>query len=173
MSSSDILRRLRLFLLVLSGLILVGAVVELALSRHTQEPVQFIPFVLCGLGLIAILAALLRSQRSTLRALQVVMGLVFLGSLFGMYEHLKGNVAFELDMRPGATLADVLIKALMGAAPLLAPGMLAVAALTALAATYYHPALARAPGETADTLADPAAQFQDLSQAAPSTPQGC
>jgi len=34
-----------------------------------------------------------------------------------------------------------LIKAVSGGNPLLAPGILALAAIIALAATYYHPAL--------------------------------
>lgn len=145
MSSNTILQRLRVFLLALSAFMLVGVVIELVLSEHTEEPVQLIPFILSGLGMLAILAALVRPQRVTLRSLQAVMVVVVLGSLFGIYEHLESNVAFELDIRPGAALGDVLAKALMGAAPLLAPGMLAVAAVVALAATYYHPALARAP----------------------------
>lgn len=156
MSSNTILQRLRVFLLALSAFMLVGVVIELVLSEHTEEPAQFLPFILCGLGMVAILATLVRPQRLTLRALQAVMVVVVLGSLFGIYEHLESNVTFELDMRPGAVLGDVIVKALIGAAPLLAPGMLAMAAAVALAATYYHPALAKTP--------DPALALQSSTQ---------
>jgi hypothetical protein len=71
------------------------------------------------------------------------MSLLLLGSLLGVYEHLVNNFAFELEMRPSAVWSDVWFQALRGAAPLLAPGILAVAAVVAIAATYAHPALAR------------------------------
>jgi hypothetical protein len=84
-----------------------------------------------------------RAERIQLLALRGVMGLLLLGSLLGVYEHLVNNFAFELDMRPNAVWGDVWFQALRGAAPLLAPGILAVAAVVAIAATYAHPALAR------------------------------
>jgi hypothetical protein len=43
-----------------------------------------------------------------------------------------------------------LLEALTGAAPLLAPGVLALAGVLAIAATYYHPALGRTPATAAD-----------------------
>jgi hypothetical protein len=49
-----------------------------------------------------------------------------------------------LEMRPSAVWSDVWFEALRGAAPLLAPGILALAAIIAIAATYEHPALVRA-----------------------------
>ena len=141
MNSNDVLRRLRLFLLVLAGLVFVGAVVELVLSEHTESLVQWIPFFLCGLGIATILAALIRPQRLTLIALRSVMVLVILGSVVGVYEHLVNNIGLELEVRPNATVGGVFVEALKGASPLLAPGMLAVAAIIAIAATYYHPDL--------------------------------
>ena len=142
MSAELLVHRFRLFLLTLSGLIFVGTVVELLFIEHTESLVQWIPYILAGLGLLAIAGALLRPQRATLLSLQIVMGLVVLGSLFGTYEHIEHNLAFELEIRPGATIGEVFLDALGGASPLLAPGTLALAAILALAATYYHPALA-------------------------------
>ena len=141
MNSTDVLRRLRLFLLVLAGLVFAGALFELVLSEHTETLVQWIPFILSGLGIAAILAALISPQRLTLIALRLVMVLVVLGSLLGVYEHLVNNIGLELEIRPNATVVSVFMEALKGASPLLAPGMLAVAAIIAIAATYYHPAL--------------------------------
>ena len=140
-------RRYRRFLLWLSACICAGTVVELWLSKHTEDAIQFVPFVLCAIGFAAILAALLRPQRSTLIALRVVMVLLVAGSLLGMYEHLAGNFGFELEIRPGATFSDVWFAALRGSNPLLAPGILALAGILSTAATYKHPALARGTNE--------------------------
>lgn len=136
-------QRLRVFLLRLAGFICAGTVVELLLSKHTETLTQLIPFALCGLGLIVVLAALLRPRRATLLALRGVMALLIAGSLLGVYEHIQNNIELELELRPSATTGAVLLKALQGASPLLAPGILALAAVIAIAATYYHPALAR------------------------------
>lgn len=141
MSPTVILGRLRRFLLVLSALLCVGTVIELLLTNHWEDVIQLIPFALCGLGLVAIMVVLLYPQRLTLLSLRGCMALVALGSLFGIYEHLEHNLAFELEIRPNAVVGDIFMDALAGANPLLAPGILALAAILAVAATYYHPAL--------------------------------
>ena len=142
-----IAHRYRRFLLVFSAFLFGGTVVELLLTEHMESVVQVLPFVLCGLGFGAVIAALLVPKRSTLLGLRVVMGIAALGGLFGIYEHFAHNLAFELDIRPNATTADVFGEALRGASPMLAPGILAVAAILAAAATYYHPALMASPDE--------------------------
>jgi hypothetical protein len=143
MPTTTVEQRLRTFLLWLAGSMCVGTIVELFLAKHYEDPIQLLPFGLCGVGLIAVLATLRRPQRTQLLALRGVMSLLLLGSLLGVYEHLVNNFAFELEMRPSAVWSDVWFQALRGAAPLLAPGILAVAAVVAIAATYAHPALAR------------------------------
>lgn len=140
MSTDLILARLRRFLLLISASLCVGTVIELWLAEHT-EGTQLIPFVLCGLGLVAVGAAWFRPQKPVLWVLRGVMGLVALGSLFGIYEHLEYNAGFYREIHPNATTAAVLGGALSGANPLLAPGILALAAILAWAATYHHPAL--------------------------------
>lgn len=141
MNANTVLQRLRAWLFLLSGLMFGAVVVELILNEHTETVVQWIPFILTGLALGALLAVLVRPQRTTLRVLRVVMTLVILGALLGVYEHLRGNLLFELNIRPSATTSAVLGDALQGAAPLLAPGIMAMAAIVALMGTYYHPAL--------------------------------
>ena len=54
----------------------IGAIVELWAVEHTEEPIQGLPFVFCGLSFAAILTALLRPQRTILMALRVVMALM-------------------------------------------------------------------------------------------------
>lgn len=140
MSAENITQRFRLFLMTLSAFILVGTVVELWLTEHTKSLVQGMPFILAGLGLLVILVVFFRPHRAMLVSLRIVMALLVLGSFFGIYEHVENNLAFELEIQPNATSSQVFMKALGGASPLLAPGILALAALLALAATYYHPA---------------------------------
>ncbi|HBY99071.1 MAG: hypothetical protein M5U01_22290 [Ardenticatenaceae bacterium] len=147
MSETHVERRLRRFLLVMAGLMCAGTVVELWLAGHMESPIQFVPFILCGLGLTAILAVLCRPQRRTLLGLRGVVALLVVGSLVGIYEHGEQNLAFELEIRPNATAREVLPEALRGASPLLAPGILALAGVLALGATYSHPALERRPAE--------------------------
>jgi hypothetical protein len=143
MTAETILARLRSFLLWVAGGMFVGTVIELWLTEHTESLVQLIPFGLCGLGLLMVVLGLSYPRRATLLALRVSMFVIAAGSVFGLYQHLSGNLAFELEIHPGASLAEALPATLSGVAPLLAPGILMLAALLALAATYYHPALSQ------------------------------
>ena len=145
MKADVIAARLRLFLLGMTALIFLATLGELVLEDHDQEALQWIPFVLCGIGLLTVAGALLRPRRGTLLALRGVMALVALGGLAGIAIHLARNLGFEQEIRPNAALGEVIGAALRGAAPLLAPGTLIFAALLALAATYYHPALGGPP----------------------------
>lgn len=149
MNASTVESGYRRFLLILPIFIFIGTIVELWLQDHDQEPLQYIPFILCGVGLAAVLAALRFPNRRVLLALRVIMVIVALGSLLGVTLHLRGNFAFQLDIRPNASPGDVVMEALKGQDPLTAPGVLAIAAVLALAATYKHPALRRSSSKTA------------------------
>ncbi|MBK7202600.1 hypothetical protein [Candidatus Amarolinea dominans] len=140
MSADATLARLRRLLLLLSGLLLAATVVELVFIGHT-EGIQLLPFVLCAVGLIAVGLAWRRPERRVLLGLRIGMIPVALGSLLGVYEHIEGNIGLLLEVTPNATTGKIISEALGGANPLLAPGMLALAAVLAVAATYYHPAL--------------------------------
>lgn len=143
MSSAAVEQRLRSFLLIVVEFVYLGTLAELVLEEHVKEPLQLIPFGLCGLGVLAVLAVLFRPQRNTILVMRAIMVVAALGSLLGIYLHLAANFEFELEMRPNATAGDVIRQALMGASPLLAPGILALGAILAIAATYYHPALSK------------------------------
>ena len=147
MTPADILSRLRRFLLVFSVLLFGGAVVELWLVNHKEETLQLIPFALCALGTVAVLAALFRPRRATLWLLRGTMALVVCGTLLGIYLHLDGNIDFQREIDPSAPASDMLLSVLGGANPLLAPGILSISAVLSLAATYYHPALAKGGNE--------------------------
>lgn len=142
MNAETILAQLRRFLLALAAFLLIGTLVELIAIGHTEEALQLVPFVLSIVGLAAVAAALARPRRKTLLTLRVLMLPLALGSLVGVWAHIENNVAFYLEVHGTATTEQLVGEALGGRNPLLAPGMLALAALLAAAATYYHPALA-------------------------------
>ncbi len=141
MNADTILFRLRLFLLLLAGFLFVGTLAELVFLNHTAQPVQFMPFVLCVIGIVAVAAAVLRPQRNVLLSLRVIMVIVAVGGAFGAMLHLVNNVSFKLEISPNASVLDLVTAAVAGGNPLLAPGILTIGALLALAATYYHGAL--------------------------------
>jgi hypothetical protein len=134
-------QRLRRFLLIFSACTCLGTVLELWFAKHTDGLVQLIPFGLAAVGLLAILAALLRPGRLTLLLLRVVMVVLIAGSLYGVVRHVQGNIELKLEFRPNASVGDVWFEALRGGNPILAPGVLAMTGILALAATYRHPAL--------------------------------
>jgi hypothetical protein len=113
-----------------------GALVELWLVNHTEDLIQWIPFGLSIAGSLTVLLVLFRPGRVTVRLLRGCMVLVALGSLFGIYEHVEGNIAFAREIQPNSPTFGLVMSGLRGANPLLAPGILAVAAVLALSATY-------------------------------------
>lgn len=141
MSDLSLEARYRTFLLYITVLVLIGTTLELAFTEHTEGLVQLIPFGLAGAGLVATASAIARTNRRTLQALRAVMVVLAAGALYGIYEHVSHNIAFELEIRPTATFGDVFWEALFGASPFLAPGVLGLAAVLAAAATYRHPEL--------------------------------
>jgi hypothetical protein len=138
MSAAEVLAQLRRFLLVLSGLLFGGALIELWLVGHTEDKIQWLAFALAGVGAIAALVGLIFPGRASVRLVRICMAVVVLGSLFGIYEHLAGNIAFEREIHPDLSTGTAVWKGLQGANPLLAPSILAIAALLALSATYRH-----------------------------------
>jgi hypothetical protein len=136
MSDTRILQRLRSFLMLLAAAMFAGIIGELVLSEHTDEPMQLVPFVLCGLGLLALLLAHSAPGRRSILALRIAMLAVMLAGPVGIYEHFQGNLAFDRETHPNAGTARLLRAALTGGDPLLAPGALIAAAAIALVATY-------------------------------------
>lgn len=133
--------RLRQFLLAAAAAMCWGTIAELGLAGHTQEPLQWVPFILSGVGLAAVGAFWLRPAPTTVRILRVAMVLVALGGVIGVMVHLAGNREFVLETKPQTDFLASIWLALRGGAPALAPGILAMTASLAAAATYRHPAL--------------------------------
>ena len=143
MSADEVLGQLRRFLLVLSVMLFLGGLAELWLVGHTEDAIQWIAFALCAIGGLTAIARVLKPNRATLWMLRVAMLVVIMGSMFGVYEHLTGNLEFEREIQANAATSTLLWKALKGGNPLLAPGILSIAAILALSATYRHQVTAR------------------------------
>ena len=135
MDDGQTLRSLRHILFGLAAVLFLGTVADLVLAGHTDGATQLIPFALCGLGLLTVLAAWTRPCRPSVLALRLVMVVVAGGSLLGVAQYFRGNRGSAQETRPEAGAATLFREALTGGVPLLAPGTLAVAAAVALAAT--------------------------------------
>lgn len=138
MTPAEVLQQLRSFLLVLAICLFAGALVELWLVGHTEDWIQWIPFVLAIAGSMAALIALFRISAATVRLLRIGMAVIVLGTLFGIYQHIAGNIAFAREVDRSASTKKLIWQGLGGGNPLLAPGVLAVAAVIALCATYRY-----------------------------------
>lgn len=136
-------QQLRLFLLGLAAFLCLGTVLELIFQQHYKEPLQFVPLLFCAIGFAVIVWVILRPARATISLLRIVMALGALAGLVGAYEHIEQNLGFVLDIKPNTPPIEAFIQSLHGAAPLLAPGLLAVIGVLAIAGTYAHPALRR------------------------------
>jgi hypothetical protein len=141
MSESETEGWFRNFLLLVSAFILLGTIVELILVEHTEELLQWVPFILSGLGIMFILVFRLNPSPLKIYILRSVMTVLAVGCLYGIYLHFIGNFEFSAEIHPNYTFAENFAAALMGASPMMAPGILFLAALLAVAGTYRHPLL--------------------------------
>lgn len=142
MNEGAALRRLRTFLQVLAVAFFVGAIGELLAAKHYESAVQLIPFGLCGLGVGAVLALRRHPTPAVIRAIRSLMIVIAIGSLFGIFEHVAGNIDFVRETRPHAGTMTLVIDTLQGGVPILAPGVLVVGAAVTWAATFASGVLA-------------------------------
>lgn len=142
MPSNSVEQRLRRFLLAVTAAIFFGSVIELILIGHTEETLQWIPFGMAIVGLSAVTGVWFIPNRKTLLYLRVIMVLAILVSVAGMFLHFRGNWAFTREIHPSYTIYESIWPALTGASPLVAPGILLLAGVLGLGATWKHPNLA-------------------------------
>lgn len=137
---SPVERGLRRALLGVCALTAAGLAGELALIGHTEELAQRVPFALAAAALACCAGLAWAPSVRTLGAARLCAALLVGGAGLGVWEHMKGNLAFEDELRPNATASKRVVGALTGASPLLAPGALAAAGLLLWAAAWRHPA---------------------------------
>lgn len=144
-SPSLILARLRQILAATFLVGCAGAAAELFLLEHTETTWQIVPIAILGVGVLAMLAALLTRRALAIRILQIVLLASVVSAGFGLWWHLDANLAFEREMDPDLHGLPLVWKSLHGTAPpALAPGTMALLGVLGLAWTYRHPALDRA-----------------------------
>lgn len=141
MSDQTVEQRLRRFLLAVAAFIFIGTIFELILLDHTEETLQWIPFIVSGIGILTVCWVWIATSQVTIRLLRWVMIGVVVTSLVGMYLHFTGNLAFTREINPSFTLSESLWPAMKGSYPLLAPGILFLAGIIGLVSTYRHPVL--------------------------------
>jgi len=142
MNAEATLLRLQQFLIIISAGVFIMTVTELFFLSHWTEWIQYLPFVLSGLGLVTLGMAYFRPTRRTLLVLRWSMIVIALCSFIGFYEHMENNFEFNKEIRPNATAQQSIVATLEGANPVLAPGILTLGAVIGLAATYQHQVLA-------------------------------
>jgi len=136
MSDDARLTRLATLLYGLTVVMFAGIVLELLAAKHFADPVQLIPFVLCGVGFVAVLLAWKRPGRETVQTMRALMLLTAGTSLLGVWKHVEGNVGFVRELHPDAAGWALIEGALTGRAPLLASGALTVTGVLAITATF-------------------------------------
>lgn len=141
MSQQKVSQQLRRFLLGVVAVIFLVTVFELILLDHTEEPLQWIPFIVSGIGLVSVIGVWSMPGQTSILVLRWVMVAVVLASLVGVYLHFSGNLAFTREINPSFSLSESIWPAMKGSYPLLAPGILTLAGALGLAATYRHPVL--------------------------------
>src|SRR3954453_19043110 len=136
MSDSERLTRLTNLLYGLAAVMFGGTIIELLAAKHYQEPMQLIPFALCVAGLVAGLLAWKRPRPATVQGMRGLMVVTAAATLLGIWKHIEGNIGFIHEMHPTTSGWPLIYGALTGRAPLLASGVLAAAAISAIAATF-------------------------------------
>ncbi|PAU94698.1 hypothetical protein CK503_04285 [Aliifodinibius salipaludis] len=141
MTNEAILQRLRRFLFGVVAFTLIGIVVELILLEHTEETLQWIPFIASIVGGISVATAWLKPNGITLKAFRWIMVGMIVISFLGVYFHFQGNLDFIREINPSYSLSESIWPAIKGSYPLLAPGVFFLVGILGSAATYKHPKL--------------------------------
>mgnify|MGYP000959772493 CR=1 FL=1 len=132
MNTRLVLKRVRIVLTGLAAMLFAGTIAELIALKHYDELAQKLPFLLCAIGLVALALSWRDLASKWVAGIWITMGATVAGSLFGLWEHLDGNAEFYKEIHPHATTRELLNQAVTGRNPMMAPGILAVAAVLTL-----------------------------------------
>jgi hypothetical protein len=129
-----VLERLRLWVLGVIALGLIGTMTELVLLEHDEQALQYVPLVLMVLGAVALVWNYVAKDTTSLRVLQIVMGLFVLSGFAGMAAHFNGSMEYQLELNLDLGASELFDKIVHAKAPpLLAPGMMIQMGLLGLA----------------------------------------
>jgi hypothetical protein len=130
----------RTILLVILGLGLAGTALELLLIGHDEDLLQFVPLVLIGLGLAAIVWHVLSESPTSRRVLGVTMVALIASGALGVVLHYRASVEFQRDVDPSIQGVSLIMKAMQSKAPpALAPAAMVWFGLLGLVCTYLAP----------------------------------
>ncbi len=140
-------QRLRDIVTAVAAASAIGALIELALTRHWNGTAQLIPWVIAYASLLVAWAIALPTSRTRIYGARVVCALILVACLYGTYLHFHGNWQFASELNPDGSAVQVAKKAFLGGIPLLAPMILSIPALLLGICTIDHPVLVSEPSE--------------------------
>lgn len=147
-SKQDDVPAVRRILLAVLFVGLLGTGTDLVLLNHFEDPLQLIPLVLLGLGLVLLVWHAIDKGRASVRTLQVLMILFVIGGLAGLVLHYRGSMEFQLEVNPELSGLELFLKAIRAKAPpALGPGAMIHLGLLGLAYAYRYPVSGSSPGE--------------------------
>jgi hypothetical protein len=116
---------------------MTGVLAELLLQAHYEDFAQWIPLVIVGAGLAAMVLQLVHPRQWTVTLVGLLMSLLVLTGFAGVYLHYKGSSEFQLEMDPGIGGARLLWQVLRSKSPpTLAPGTLVSMGILGLGYAY-------------------------------------
>ena len=147
-ADSEILKTIRLILLITAISTMIGLEAELFLLGHLKALLQLVPVIVIAVGLGSIAWYGLTRTGTSIRVFQVTMSLCIAAGVLGMVFHLAFS-ATEARKKQNSLYGMRLIgEALTGVAPPLAPAALIQVGVIGLAYTLRHPALEEVDGKT-------------------------
>jgi hypothetical protein len=137
---------LRRFLLATFLLGALGTAGELLLVEHYEDPWQYTPLVLIGVGFVLLAVHAVWPRRATVFAFRGLMAGFAVASVAGLMLHYRANVEFVAETYPELIGWPLFWESVRGVSPpSLAPGAMLALALAGLGFTYRHPALTPSP----------------------------
>ena len=119
----------------------IGAMIELALTKHWNGTAQLIPWVVAYASVAVAWAIALPTRRIYVYAARFACLVIVVACLYGTVLHFHGNWQFAREVNRGGSTFTVAGKALLGGIPLLAPMILSIPAVLLGVCTIDHPAL--------------------------------
>ena len=104
---------------------------------HTEDTLQFAPFIAMAVALAAVAWRLARPHSAAAAAVRVAMGIMIVTGAVGVGLHFQANMEFQLELDKSLSGMTLIMKVLEAKAPpALAPGNMALLGCIGLAAVY-------------------------------------
>lgn len=136
MDAEKVLKRLYNFFIGFGIFIFIGTLVELSTLNHNREELQIVPFILLPLGILLAVLMLVKTSPGVQKILLIGMWVVAVGGLIGMLVHVLGNLEGVVEGGQKLAFGQMLMTAIGGRNPMLAPGTLTIGAAMILAVAY-------------------------------------